>query len=183
MDLSKLMESDFYKRKMLTFLKSRDANNDGLITRMDFDLIMKRFKDRRVPEEHLKVTEYVFHRFCDDMGLTDETKLLTYQQFTERFGNIAEEASKVIPAFYKSSFKVADANDDGFISLKEWEDYNYAICVDAENSRASFEAMDTNHDGKISLEEFMAYHEEFFFSDEDKLKSSILFGPLVESAK
>ena len=43
---------------------------------------------------------------------------------------------------------------------------------------ASFRAMDRNHDTLLSREEFKAYHVEYFFTSEDKLNSSILYGPL-----
>ena len=53
-----------------------------------------------------------------------------------------------------------------------------ALNIDKAHARASFDAMDTNGDGKISKEEFVAYHVEFYYTAEDKLKSSILYGPL-----
>ena len=69
---------------------------------------------------------------------------------------------------------------DGWISLKEWEHHYQAHIVFLWSTlyKASFEAMDANHDGKISMQEFIDYHTEFFFSSEDKLNSSILYGPV-----
>lgn len=180
MDCGKLLESEFFKQKIRTFTKSRDVDQDGLITRMDFELLVKQFKERGVPEEHVKLTESTFFKFCDDMGLTDAAKSLSYDQFAEQFCKIAEKSLKIIPRFYKSTFEVIDTDHDGFLSYVEWEDYNLAVRIASEHSKASFEAMDTDHDGRISMEEFVAYHEEFFYSTEDRLNSSILFGPLVK---
>jgi hypothetical protein len=38
--------------------------------------------------------------------------------------------------------------------------------------------MNTSGDGVVSMDEFIQYNKEFFFTTEDTLKSSILYGPL-----
>ncbi len=95
--------------------------------------------------------------------------------FQERLEEIFAAADQVISGW----FKQVDINADGKISMEEWLVHNAAIKIGSETAKKSFEAMDTNGDGVVSAEEFNAYHYEFFFSTEDKLKSSILFGPLV----
>ena len=54
----------------------------------------------------------------------------------------------------------------------------HTVSIPVEHAKASFEAMDANHYGKISMQEFIDYHTEFFFSSEDKLNSSVLYGPV-----
>ncbi len=50
--------------------------------------------------------------------------------------------------------------------------------IDTVHARASFDAMDANGDSIVSKEEFTAYLKEFYLTAEDKLKSSLLLGPL-----
>lgn len=75
-------------------------------------------------------------------------------------------------------FEIIDEDGDGTISLQEWVKYSRAIGVNPEDAKQSFDAMDANGDKKVTREEFLAYNEEFFYSTDDNLKSSILFGPL-----
>ena len=62
--------------------------------------------------------------------------------------------------------------------MKEWELHYKCMGTDPKYAKASFEAMDTNGDGVVSFEEFTAYHVEFFTTNENKLNSAILHGPL-----
>ena len=85
---------------------------------------------------------------------------------------------KALKFLWKNSFKLLDLNDNGVISFEEWKSHYVVRGIPTEYARASFDAMDKNGDGEISLEEFVAYNYEYFCSDEDKLSSSILYGPL-----
>ncbi len=67
---------------------------------------------------------------------------------------------------------------NGTISLKEWEIHYNVFGIPVEHAKASFEAMDTDKDGVISQDEFVAYYTEYFYTTEDTLTSSILYGPL-----
>ena len=79
---------------------------------------------------------------------------------------------------YGSMFDVIDANGDGLIDLDEWRVLYECRGIPVEYAKASFVAMDADHDGLISRKEFVDYQFEFTFTSEDKLKSSILYGPL-----
>ena len=57
-------------------------------------------------------------------------------------------------------------------------DHYKALGADVAYARASFDAMDMDGNGVVSKEEFTAYNIEFFYSTEDKLNSSIMYGPL-----
>ncbi len=65
---------------------------------------------------------------CDSLGLTDDSKLLTYEQFvdisTDRLDIIKE---KFISYGWPEMFQIIDVNNNGFISLKEWTDHVRAI--------------------------------------------------------
>ena len=81
-----------------------------------------------------------------------------------------------VDAVFHAMFRIIDINENDVISLDKWILHYKSYGIDTAHASASFEAMDTNHDGKITMDEFIAYHMEYFFSVEDKLNSSILYG-------
>ena len=102
----------------------------------------------------------------------------TYAEMKEKFIEYLQKASEGFEILMENSFKLLDLNDNGVISFEEWKSHYVVRGIPTEYARASFDAMDKNDDGEISLEEFVAYNYAFFCSDEDKLSSSILYGPL-----
>lgn len=110
--------------------------------------------------------------------MTDDSVKLTFEESIENFK--ASNANPVgIAGLFSSHFEIIDSNRDGEISFKEWTDYYTALGVDTKYARASFDAMDTNGDGVVSREEFIEFNKEFYLTAEDKLHSSIMYGPLL----
>ncbi len=91
---------------------------------------------------------------------------------------LLETRGEFNPKVYVAMFKTVNENGDGRISFQEWVNHYKSMGIPVEHARASFDAMDSDGDGSVSEKEFCNYHSEFFCSTEDKLKSSILFGPL-----
>lgn len=50
-----VVKSEFWKKKLMTAMKIRDANKDGFISKADFQLIIQRYKQTGVSEEHLQM--------------------------------------------------------------------------------------------------------------------------------
>ena len=118
----------------------------------------------------------------------DDTVALTYQEFADTLGKMVAATSGDFDKLdhvrlFATHFEVMDRDGDGVISLKEWLDHHKAVGIDVKHARPSFDAMDKNGEGVISKEEYIAYAKEFLFTAEDKLNSSIMFGPLVDSAE
>ena len=158
-------------------------DKNGFIERSDFQRITQRYKDLpEVSEEHVKVLSEILTELCDEVGLTDDTKKMTYKQFKENWLITMVRAEKegnlhtVTP--FPKMFDIVDLDENGVITLDEWITHYKAYGIDTAHAPASFEAMDTNHDGVVTRDEFAAYYDEFFYTADDKLKSSILYGPL-----
>ena len=118
-----------------------------------------------------------FEDMMKTLGILDYGTKLTLQQVMEITGKNSgkfEDYEECLIA----SFEVIDSNDNGVISYDEWENYYKALAIDTKYARASFDAMDTDGDGVISKDEFVAYTKEYYFSADDKLNSSIMYGPL-----
>ena len=176
MNAEELKKNEFWQKKMLKVAKVRDVDGDGSITKADYDLILQRYKDMGTPEKHLKMLEKIVGEFCKALGIADGVTGLTYEEFAQKYQESFDtvEHDKGI----KVQFDIIDADGNGEISLKEWTDHYKVMGLDTNHAKPSFDAIDTNGDGTISKEEFFTYLKEFFFSAENKLKSSILYGPL-----
>ena len=177
--MEELRKNEFWKRKLRTVMKVRDTDKDGLITTSDYKLVVERYKDIGASKEHLEKIEKIYCELWKSGGIANDNTALTYEQFTADIGGsggYTMEHSKIFTA----QFEIVDSNGNGEISFKEWLDHYTALGIDTVHARASFDAMDTNGDGIVSKEEFIAYAKEFFLTAEDKLNSSILFGPLID---
>ena len=102
---------------------------------------------------------------------------LTHENLVANFEKTEINVDELTKIFI-TWFEIIDSDANGEISFKEWVDYYKVVGIDTAHARASFDAMDTNHDGVVSKEEFHAYNVEYYYSAEDKLHSSIMYGPL-----
>lgn len=179
MDLEK---NELWRKKIFTALKARDVNKDGFISNADFDMIIQRYKDMGISESHSKKLHSHYNELCKILGIADGVTKLTYEQVRANFAKAGAKSNFTELAKIASAhFELIDTDENGEISFKEWVDFYKAMGIDTVHARPSFDAMDTNHHGVISGEEFAAYFTEFFFTTEDKLKSSIMFGPLLDN--
>ena len=172
-----LASNEFWKKKITTELRVNDLNKDGFISRADLDLTYQHYKDLGASDQHLAKIKDYFDEISELIGVADPNTKLTYEEVADNMAKAAGKFDEFVKLF-EVYFKIIDSNENGKISYKEWEDYYRVLNIDTVHARASFDAMDTNSDGVVSREEFLAYNKEFYFSAEDKLKSSILYGPL-----
>lgn len=174
-----LQGSEFYRKKFQRAMEVRDANKDGYIQRADFMLVTERYKELGASDEHLKKIVSAFEEGWKMWGLVDDDTALTYEEFAHNHMEAMAEYSKEgAVKLFSGMFEVIDLDGNGEISFKEWEDHYRALGVNVAYARASFDAMDMDGNGVVSKEEFTAYNIEFFYSTEDKLHSSIMYGPL-----
>ena len=171
-------ESPFWNKKLDRAIRVGDTDKDGVITRKDYELVAQRYKDLGgVSGEQLQRVQECLMKMCDSVGLTDDTKQFTYEEFKRRHAHVDNQLGTTNTIF-RTMFNCLDINGDGVVSMNEWELHYKCMGIDPKHAKASFEAMDTNGDGVVSLEEFTAYHVEFFSTTENKLNSAILYGPL-----
>ena len=178
-NMKELQSNEFWRKKFWTALKIADTDRDGKITKLDFTLIIERYKDIGAPEEHLKKLEIALTDIRNASGIVDDTTSLTYDQFAANFMKAMGDGDNHDKIF-GIMFDIIDEDGNGEISFKEWDDYYKVIKVDSAYAKAPFDAMDVNGDGMISKEEYVEYIKEFYFTAEDRLKSSLLYGPLVD---
>ena len=168
----------FFRKKIRRAVEVFDTNKNGLISLADYDLVIQRYKDLGISEKHLELVKGVFKQLSDTMGLSDPSKSITYDEFEEKYLKNLEKMRGHTKELFSGAFSMIDTNENGVISLKEWQDYYQAAGIDIKYAEDSFRAMDTNGNGVISKEEFVAFNDEYFYTSENKLNSAILYGPL-----
>ena len=174
-----LVKNEFWLKKLMMAMSVVDANKDGFISKADFDLVIERYHKMGSSEEHLERLKEAYAVLRQVLGVADDDTRLTYEETIENFGKgIITSTTEELAMFITAHFETIDSDGNGEISFREWTEMYKAVGINTEFARASFDAMDANGDGIVSREEFTAYGKEYFFSAEDKLKSSILFGPL-----
>ena len=178
---SNLRENEFYAKKLRQFVCVTDTDKDGFISRHDFDLIIERYKQLGVcTPQHLEKLTASMTNVLDLIGMTDPSVKMTYEQYEDKwFGvmmNLKEKGllEKVIMSMFDST----DLNEDGYLSIDEWTVHGECWGIEKGTLRTSFDACDANGDGKVSREEYTNYLYEFIATPENKLNSSILYGPL-----
>ena len=180
-DFAKLRQNEFWEKKMDRAVRVRDTNKSGDISRADFELVVEHYRNLGTSNPtHIEVLSKYMLNLIETLHLTDESTTLSYDEFKEKFLRLVEEWTKngTYKMFFGAMFSNLDVNGDGYISLEEWTAHYNSMGIDPGYARASFEAMDVNGDGKISKEEFVNYHYEYYFTTENKLNSSVLYGPL-----
>ena len=176
-----LRDNPFWKKKVHRVCGVYDTSKSGYISPSDFDVISARYSQlsTSTPEQIERVKK-AFASYWEGFDVKDETTKLTYDEFKEKSaGYLLSLPTDDLPRkIWLELFDTLDVNEDGVVSYQEWCSHYKGLGIDVVHARASFDAMDTNKDGKISKDEFVAYHVEFYLTAEDKLHSSILFGPL-----
>ena len=175
--MEEVVKTDFWKKKAMTAMKIRDTDGDGFISKADLLLTRQRYKELGASEEHLQMIDKYYVGISKLLGIEDENVKLRYEESLEKFKAYSNPQS--LAGVFTTYFEIIDSNKDGEISFKEWTEYYIAQGIDTKYARASFDAMDTNGDGVVSMEEFVAFNKEFYLTAEDKLHSSILYGPLL----
>lgn len=80
-----LMKNEFWQKKGAAAFKVRDVNKDGFISREDYTIMIKRYKEMGVSEENLKKIEEYFNKLCMSLGLKDESVKLSPEDVLENF--------------------------------------------------------------------------------------------------
>ena len=173
-DFQALQKNSFWKKKLHQLALVRDTNNDGSISRADYEIVIDRYSKMKSKDAE-KVVKFLSN-LCEQYG--PDTKL-SFAEFEERWIEAMMKLSlDDINSTLGSLFAALDLNGDGIISFAEWKSHYVALGIPAEHAQASFAAMDSDSDGTVSKQEFIDYHFEFLCTTENKLNSGILYGPL-----
>ena len=84
-DVVELKKSEFWRKKFLRAVESRDADKNGSITRSDFELVVERYKKiAGGTTDKIEKLSKAMSSFCDEIGLGDRV-VLSYEEFEQRW--------------------------------------------------------------------------------------------------
>ena len=177
MAAEKLLADPFWNKKMDLAIKYRDADKDGFISQADFNNAGDRYVSiAKASPEKVELAKKQRSIVFEKLGLTDPSAKVSYDVLKKFTAKSAENPDR--RKFVAGLFDILDLDSNGELSYEEWETHHKCNGIDTAYAKASFEAMDTDKNGVVGRDEFTDYYEEFYYSTEDKLNSSLLYGPL-----
>lgn len=174
-------------RKMKSCFERLDFDEDGYLSRRDFELMSRKLAEYSEMTE-LEQTESLYEEFmkvADLLNLKPGVKMPVEeaaQQTSEVILSMThDKQSMLIHNYYEYMFNLIDTDKDGRISLDKFKVYFYVIAPElAEAERVgSFNAIDADKDGEICRDEFLTAVKEFVTGVEETEISNALFGRLL----
>jgi len=172
----------FWERKISSWVKRIDYDQDGAISERDFEGIADRYRDiggadaARVAKIRGILREIWTTYFAEAARLqpvTAQVYCSSLRQYSKE--KLVEVCHTLFPHF----FDIINTNDDGKIQKSEFEIFYKIFGMDPSTAAESFAVIATNHSGFLSREEFVAASVDFCTSDDEKSPFKIFFGPLI----
>ncbi|XP_051158726.1 sarcoplasmic calcium-binding protein [Leptopilina boulardi] len=175
-------ESNFWRRKMRTLHSHLDVNKDGVISYDDFMLLGERFANLgHLTTEEKKEFQHVLNEIWEEQwGEISPYNLIGVEQYLERMQHVLEDESlkKKCHNFLPFLFKAVDRNNNGEISVQEYQLFFECLGLSHDDAVIAFSHIDQNDDGKINLKEFVKHGREFIVSHDHSKPSKYFWGPL-----
>uniref|UniRef100_A0A8D8YGQ4 Sarcoplasmic calcium-binding protein n=1 Tax=Cacopsylla melanoneura TaxID=428564 RepID=A0A8D8YGQ4_9HEMI len=177
-------ESEFWRRKMRTIHRILDVNKDGVIAFDDMRIFAERFIELgHLSENHQKEFHSVLKTMWEEhFGSLDQYNLVSIHQYLEIMHHSLNDPKlrKKVHHFLPYLFKAVDKDGDRIISLEEFKLFFKCLGLPSEAAIVSFSVIDENTDNKLSLREFVKLGREYFLTENQKLASKMLWGPLAD---
>ncbi|CAH1796031.1 unnamed protein product [Owenia fusiformis] len=177
------LTSPFWFRKMVTYFRRLDIDNDGTITIEEWMELIKRFQAKQNDKKSEdRVKETLMRMWKEFMGSTKESMslhdwlLCAVEIPLQRKNN---GMSQLITDFSRVFFQTLDTNNDQEISMEEFENFFDCFQINPNFTPIAFKLIDTNEDGSISFNEFRHSLKDFFVNLDENSKGKCFFGPLI----
>jgi Ca2+-binding EF-hand superfamily protein len=178
------MASDSLERKFTREFETLDVDNDGFISRSDFERIADNLasalglepgspKSDAIHARYMLWWEGVAVRDKDGDGRVDLAEWLAYD---EEITSSPETYQKVLEAGADELFQMLDFDDDGVISLAEYATWIGSYGVNDVIAKEAFEHLDTSGAGRLSQDETRERVREYYQSEDPDAPGNWLFG-------
>ena len=180
-------QKNYHKRKLRAHFKLIDHHNTGLISQEGFKQMAEKLKGyaRMLQhEEEAQAVDKAFYAVSRVLNLKEGETYAIEDVVKSSSDTLLsmdrKEAKIVIDNVHNAIFDVADANQDGFISLQEYKVYFHILGHDIsdEEITQSFDAIDGNNDERISREEFLEAAYDFFLGVNQSKIANVFLGHL-----
>ncbi len=177
----------YHLKKMRTRVARLDANQNGVVSREDFEVMSSRLsKYSNLSDEQTKKVHVGFMKIADVIGLKDggefEVKAYACTLSDVLLSKTPEEAKEMVQYSHSPVFDVIDTNSNGQISVEEFKVYLKVVAPDVTEDEAkhAFDVIDADKNGEISREEFFTAAEDFFFGKDETEVSRVFWGKLLD---
>ena len=180
-------QKNYHERKLRTHFKLIDKHNTGFISQEGFKQMAEKLKGFARTLQHEDEAQAVDRAFYAVSRVLDLKEGETYaiedvaKSSSDTLLSMDRKEAKIITDnVHNAIFDVADANQDGSISLQEYKVYFYILGHDIsdEEITRSFNAIDSNSDERISREEFLEAAYDFFLGVNQSEIANVFLGHL-----
>ena len=177
-------EKAYHLKKIRTHFTRLDVNQDGFISREDYEEIGRKVAEYgKLNEEEAATTHSAFLAIADHLDLKPGVKHTIEEATQKVHKNVLSlpigKNKELCDLTHGIMFDAFDTNKDGHISYDEFQVY-YRILAPKlqEHVLPCFNTIDADKDGVISREEFLAAAFEFMCGMKETAISNSFFGPL-----
>ena len=180
-------QKEYHMCKLRTHYKLIDKHNTGYISHEGFRQMaekLKGFARMLQHEEKALAVDAAFLAVSDVLKLKEGVNYAIEDLVKSSCQTILsmskKDARTITDNVHNAIFDVADANEDGFISLQEYKVYFHILGHDIsdEEITQSFNAIDSNKDEKISREEFLEAAFDYFINVDESEVAKVFLGHL-----
>ncbi|MGK7954146.1 MAG: EF-hand domain-containing protein [Crocosphaera sp.] len=186
-----LLSSNFWVAKMKTYFKVMDTNQNGFLSRSEYEEIAERLvqnqNDRSKDEEIRAVFRSLFDNFVAGGSEIDAETEIGYEKFLANAAKAVSLMQSSREAGRRKNevfFDFVDTDGSGKISREEYRKYLaiYSGGEDTDRADRAFDSIDVDGNGFISRTEFIEGHMNYWYEPtSDPNYSPLPYGPLVDS--
>ena len=173
--------------KLTNLFNLFDKDQDGLLTERDIFRIVDACAVQRGWDNGQKHHEALHRHFSmvwksmleaadknkDEMLSAEELLALYYRTIQNE-----DEYKKVIIQIGIAVFSIFDANNDGQLSLPEYQAFYRVIGLEIDLAVEIYDKIDLDSNGMISIDELIVLLDQFFRSHDKNAPGNFLFGPV-----
>ncbi|XP_013381976.1 sarcoplasmic calcium-binding protein-like [Lingula anatina] len=184
-DYPPVTASDHWRRKVRTVFNRFDSNNDGIITKEDFEASARRTIEllKLNAEQAANILKLRLEVWESLSRGSKDVSQITEKEFVGVDPSVVNQSTyrkEFFPMYVSVGFKVMDIDGDGLVTKDEHAAYFYSLNVPVEESKKMFDVMDINKDGFISIDEYAHAYAEFVFTEDPNNKYNGFYGSLVD---
>ncbi|NEP87572.1 MAG: hypothetical protein F6K18_12505 [Okeania sp. SIO2C2] len=186
-----LLSSNFWVAKMKTYFKVMDTNQNGFLSRSEYEEIAERLvqnqNDQSKDEEIRAVFRSLFNNFVAGGSEVDAETEIGYEKFLANAAKAVSLMQSSREAGRRKNevfFDFVDTDGSGKISREEYRKYLaiYSGGEDTDRADQAFDSIDVDDNGFISRVEFIEGHMNYWYEPtSDPSYSPLPYGPLVDS--
>ncbi len=179
------MLSELQTRKLTRRFKISDADNNGVIERIDFERIAERSAELRgwssdSPEtKKLHANLMGWWSGMQPMADVDQSNQITLQEWLNYHDQLIHDPElyqATIGVVIEFDLQVYDLDGDGALNLGDYTAFFASLGLNAEAAAEVFPKLDRNGDGLISRSELLQLVDEFFKSDDPQAAGNWMMG-------